>query len=123
MENDEILDELKRLRAENTGLRLKVQDLETLLGRVKKNFDQLYALHKDLSGMHNRALSLLESYAELPGSNLLGKLDRKLGVYFPNIAERVKSMRGRKNSVKVTVVDGSLLDRPPNPDLDIRRLY
>lgn len=117
MENDT---EFQRLRAENIGLSLKIKDLENLLEKAKRNFDQLYTMHKSISESYNRAVSMLESYAEFPGSNLLGKLDAKLELFFPLISERVKKSRARKRKDNIRIVDSKIIYGHNNPDLDIR---
>jgi len=123
MQMDDIIAENQRLKAENIGLRLKVQDLDKILTKTKGSFETISDLYKEQSNALARALGLLESYAGCPSANLLAKLDDKLLIFFPAIARRVKENRERRNRVKVTIVDGSVKYGDNNPDLDIRRLY
>lgn len=108
MENDT---EFRRLQAENIGLKLKIKDLEAILRRRQERFDTLHEAYTGIKLAFDRARSLLEGYAECPGDNVLAKLDRKLGLFFPEILQAVKLNRTKGTKVKVTIVAGSLVSK------------
>lgn len=103
--------EFARLKAENIGLNLKIKDLESILRRRQERFDTLHEAYIGIKLAFDRARSLLEGYAECPGETGLGKLDRKLSLFFPDILQAVKINRGKRDKVKVTIVNGSLYSK------------